>query len=365
MPTKTMGRKYLAFVLLSLVAATYSYEATRLEDVIAEYDFRVFKDLFVNTTRHLMTAIDNIENSTAKSDLLIDLKEAVKDMTQSLATLSQETTSVKELVNSGANNTKNALQDFKEQMMTRLSTLQDFVGEKTKEMEGTVSKLSDLSSNILAADCQDLYDLGSNASGVYFLQKFGRQVLCDMETDQGGWLVIQRRARVPEQVDFNQGWQEYKTGFGDLESEFWAGNDFLHILTNQKSYRMKVDMEDYEKGNYWAQYSSFRVGSEGTGYELDIGDYTGNATDAFTYHHGRPFTANDRDNDLYDDGNCATYFSGGWWYDRCYDAHLNGVFPVVPDRQNASFITWWAHEEGVKVPLVLTSVTLKLKPNTH
>ncbi|XP_068243967.1 fibrinogen-like protein A isoform X2 [Palaemon carinicauda] len=363
--TKNLTDKsYLAIVLISLVAITRSYEPTRLEDVIAEYDFRVFKDLFVNTTKHLLRAIDSLENSTAKSDLLIDLKEAVKDMTQSLVTLSQETTSVKELVNSGADDTKQALQEFKMQMMTRLSTLQDFVEEKTKEMEGTVSRLSDMSVNILAGDCQDLYDLGSNASGVYFLQKFGRQVLCDMETDEGGWLVIQRRARVAEQVDFNRDWQEYKTGFGDLESEFWAGNDFLHILTNQKSYRLKIEMEDYEKGYYWALYSSFRVGRETTGYEMDIGDYTGNATDAFSYHHGRPFTTTDRDNDLYDDGNCATYFSGGWWYDRCYDAHLNGVFPVVPDRQNASFITWWAHEDAQKVPLVLTSVTLKLKPNT-
>ncbi|KAG7175609.1 Techylectin-5B-like 4 [Homarus americanus] len=109
-------------------------------------------------------------------------------------------------------------------------------------------------------------------------------------------------------------------------------------------------------------FRTFRVGSESSGYELDIGNYSGNATDAFTYHHGRPFTSYDRDNDLYIDGNCARYFSGGWWYDRCYDAHLNGVFPVTPDRQNASFITWWAHEDGLKVPLVLNSATLRVKP---
>lgn len=57
-----------------------------------------------------------------------------------------------------------------------------------------------MSINLLAGDCQDLYDLGFNASGMYYLQKFGRQVLCDMESDPGGWLVIQRRARVGQQV---------------------------------------------------------------------------------------------------------------------------------------------------------------------
>lgn len=349
---------------LLLTAASCSDDITRIEDVVAEYDFRMFKDIFLNTTRHLMEAIDSLENSTAKADSLLGLREAVKDMTQSLMSLNRETSSVKESVDSGADTTKRELEIFKGQMLSKLSALQDLVEAKTQQMEETVSKLSELSVNLLAGDCQDLYELGSNASGVYFLQKFGRQVLCDMETDDGGWLVIQRRARVNEQVDFNQNWQEYKAGFGDLESEFWAGNDFLHILTNQKSYSLRVDLVDYEKGPYWALYSTFRVGNERSKYELELGNYSGNATDAFTYHHGRPFTSNDNDNDLYDDGNCAAYFSGGWWYDRCYDAHLNGVFPVVPDRQNASFITWWAHEEEKKVPLVLTSVTIMVKPNT-
>ncbi|KAG7158574.1 Techylectin-5B-like 5, partial [Homarus americanus] len=55
-------------------------------------------------------------------------------------------------------------------------------------------------------------------------------------------------------VDFNRDWHEYKAGFGDLETEFWAGNDFLHVLTNQKTYELHVDMVDFEKGPYWASY---------------------------------------------------------------------------------------------------------------
>lgn len=47
---------------------------------------------------------------------------------------------------------------------------------------------------------------------------------------------------------------------------------------------------------------------------------------------------------------------------RCYDAHLNGLFPVVPDRRNASFLTWWTHENQKRVPLVLDKVTMRIKP---
>ncbi|XP_069182047.1 techylectin-5A [Procambarus clarkii] len=360
-----MGGTWVALVVLSLLVVAHTYEETKLEDVIGEYDFRMFKNLFVNTTQLLLQAIGRVEATAAKDESLAELKEAMKEISESLTAANQQALAVRETVNNGADATKVELQAFQDLILAKLSDVKVFVEQKVKQMENQVAKLGQMSVNLAAGDCQDLYDLGFNASGVYYLQKFGRQVLCDMETGLGGWLVIQRRAKVVEQVDFNRDWHEYKAGFGDLETEFWAGNDFLHVLTNQKTYELQIDMIDFEKGAYWASYSTFRVGSESSGYVLDVGNYSGNATDAFTYHHGRPFTSNDRDNDLYKDGNCATYFSGAWWYDRCYDAHLNGVFPATPDRQNASFITWWAHENGRKVPLVLTSVTLRVKPRNH
>lgn len=53
---------------------------------------------------------------------------------------------------------------------------------------------------MLATDCQDLHEMGLNATGVYHLAKHGRDVLCEMEGGDGGWLVVQRRARVAKQV---------------------------------------------------------------------------------------------------------------------------------------------------------------------
>lgn len=62
--------------------------------------------------------------------------------------------------------------------------------------------------------------------------------------------------------------------------------------------------------------SSFRVGNEASDYPVYLGTFTGNTTDAFSYHQGRSFSTKDRDNDLFSSGNCAKQFTGGWWYDR-------------------------------------------------
>jgi hypothetical protein len=63
-----------------------------------------------------------------------------------------------------------------------------------------------------------------------------------MTTDGGGWTVFQRRR--DGSVDFYRGWDEYRSGFGDLHGEFWLGLEKLHRLTTNQV--LRFDLTDFD-----------------------------------------------------------------------------------------------------------------------
>ena len=67
------------------------------------------------------------------------------------------------------------------------------------------------------------------------------QARCDMETDGGGWLVIQRRIENGT-VDFYRNWADYVQGFGDLEGEFWYGLENIHCLTTRDDEELRIEL---------------------------------------------------------------------------------------------------------------------------
>lgn len=72
----------------------------------------------------------------------------------------------------------------------------------------------------------------------------------------GGWTVIQRR--VDGSVSFDRSWRDYRDGFGDLQSEFWLGNDHIHDLSSQGDYILRIDLEDWSNKHKHAIYQRFR-----------------------------------------------------------------------------------------------------------
>ncbi|XP_022236668.1 techylectin-5B-like, partial [Limulus polyphemus] len=136
-----------------------------------------------------------------------------------------------------------------------------------------------------------------------------------METVGGGWTLIQRRGNFGDPVeDFDQTWTSYKSGFGNLTTEFWLGNDVIFALTNQNNMILRVDLEDMEGDQRYAEYDEFLVRSERELYKMSYKTYKGDAGDTLSTHNNMVFSTRDRDNEK----NCAKSYKGGWWYNKCH-----------------------------------------------
>ncbi|XP_013792457.2 techylectin-5A-like [Limulus polyphemus] len=110
-------------------------------------------------------------------------------------------------------------------------------------------------------------------------------VYCDMDTDGGGWTVIQRRGNHGNPKDyFFRPWADYKVGFGDIQKEFWLG-------------------------------------------------------DSFCYHNEFKFITKDNDNDI-DDSNCAQTFKEARWYKNCHGSNLNGLYLNGKHERYAGGVEW-------------------------
>jgi ficolin len=70
----------------------------------------------------------------------------------------------------------------------------------------------------------------------------------------------------------------YSRGFGNLEGEFWLGNDNLHRLTDQGEYELRVDLSDFENESSYAYYDSFSIADESDKYRLNLGSFNSLST---------------------------------------------------------------------------------------
>jgi len=123
---------------------------------------------------------------------------------------------------------------------------------------------------------------------------------------------------------FLAGWTQFKVGFGCPSGDFWMGNDRLHELTKNGTYKIRFDLLSIlYRDWYYAEYTTFIVGDESTGYQLTVDGYSGTAGDSMTQQdgfsnlNGMPFAT-------YDYGNvgCATN-SGAFWQNSCSYVTIN------------------------------------------
>ena len=175
------------------------------------------------------------------------------------------------------------------------------------------------------------------ASGIYKTSKgtFDKaaDTYCDMITEGGGWVVIQRNKK-SSKVNFDREWGDYEKGFGDLNTEFWYGLEEVHCLTQRGQWEMRLDYQKNDKTWSYLHYKNFSIGSGNDEYPLTVTGFTGVGTDAFNYHssyrpNGMKFSTSDNDNDKYSGRNCAASNMSGWWYNRCSHVNINYQPPHI------------------------------------
>ncbi|RWS23476.1 Techylectin-5B-like protein [Leptotrombidium deliense] len=173
----------------------------------------------------------------------------------------------------------------------------------------------------------------------------------------GGWIVIMRRGKFGNSrvTQFNKTWNEYKIGFGQLDDEFWLGNELIHLLTTMNANELQIDLEA-ENGDFISlRYDHFEISDESDGYRLKIGKPKSvipnveKIASSFRNHNHAAFSTYDRDNSG-GWANCALKYGGGWWFDsiKCHYVFLNAMHSNYVERRRSApeGIIWqsWKNE---------------------
>ncbi|XP_039265138.2 microfibril-associated glycoprotein 4-like isoform X1 [Styela clava] len=229
------------------------------------------------------------------------------------------------------------------------SLMYDEMAEQTKRNQILIEELQKNMIQTTIVDCQTVKPEYAKSTdekgGVYDIFRNNKryEVYCDLTTDDGGWIVFQRRQDGSE--NFYRTWNDYAKGFGNKTGEFWLGLDALHALTLNGEYELRIDLLDKEGNTAYAKYSTFSVGGKSTNYAMNVGSYSGSAGDSMAYHNGMPFSTRDQDNDKWS-LHCGDFTRGGWWFKSCMHSHLNGNYNGEGDSRAGPAGLYWHHWKG-------------------
>uniref|UniRef100_UPI00398F8BD4 fibrinogen-like protein 1-like protein n=1 Tax=Pristiophorus japonicus TaxID=55135 RepID=UPI00398F8BD4 len=191
----------------------------------------------------------------------------------------------------------------------------------------------------LHRDCKALNRFRPMPSGIYVIQPKGSPplaVYCDMNTPGGGWVVLQKITK-NSKVSFAEKWSTYQGTFGDVENDYWLGNDYIHLITKQAHYEVKFVLQNNNK-KIEIDYASFKVAGAKDNYTLSLGSPIGDKShddlikvDQNGSNDNMMFSTIDHDNDNDSTKNCAEQAGGGWWFDHCSSVILNSKQIHWPD----------------------------------
>uniref|UniRef100_A0A8C3WKY5 Ficolin 2 n=1 Tax=Catagonus wagneri TaxID=51154 RepID=A0A8C3WKY5_9CETA len=184
--------------------------------------------------------------------------------------------------------------------------------------------------------CKDLLTRGHFLSGwhtLYLPDCRPLTVLCDMDTDGGGWTV---RSVTCASIDYKR--EDFRRGRGPAGTRGPSAETRTPAPAGTSE--LRVDLVDFEGNHQFATYRSFKVAGEEEKYRLLLGGFVeGPAGDSLMSHNNITFTTKDQDNDNYA-ANCAVQYQGAWWYSSCHVSNLNGRYLGGSHESFANGINW-------------------------
>lgn len=195
-----------------------------------------------------------------------------------------------------------------------------------------------------ASNCYDIYKQGGiKQDGIYQIYLSGSdkptRVYCEMQ--KGGW------TRILNRVDrltpaFDRVWEDYTSGFGELEGNHWLGLRAMQLLTHQEQMTLRIEVaSEGGRDAEFIEYTSFLVWPESERFKIQINmSSRGTLNDwMWSFHNGMMFYSKGflliilyvyhifacllifyLFLDLDSISNCATENLGGWWFNpnSCY-----------------------------------------------
>ncbi|KAM6921962.1 angiopoietin-related protein 3 [Xenentodon cancila] len=341
-----------------------------------------------NLSLEINSKINNIlQERTQLQSKVGSLEERLKGLSQSMIPVDQlsEITTLKEVIEAQEKTITNLLKAVKEQhdqldhQKSKIKNLEEKLSydgfqdtvEKSMESHHMDSDLFEyltgnstgLETSDLPVDCSELFKKGEANSGIYVIkpnQSEPFHTYCEMGPDEGS-TVIQRRG--DSSVDFDQTWEKYEKGFGDLEKDFWLGLKKIHSLTQQGCYIFRIDLEDWKEETHWAEYR-FSVDGPSNDYTLRASYMSGDLPDAMTNLTGIRFSTKDRFYDNHRNSNCGRNYTGGWWFNACCESNLNGryLWQRAKGRSMRRKAIQWKPGTGSLYFFKTTKITLRPAP---
>ena len=113
----------------------------------------------------------------------------------------------------------------------------------------------------------------------------------------------------------------------------------LTISENETQFPLKTPNRSHAGQNFQKGLGSCAFPYVNRCFSFSIPLLSGTAGDSLGYHRNSAFSTKDRDNDN-SSGNCAAEYKGGWWFNSCVTANLNGFYYHGPHKSDHDGVNW-------------------------